>query len=99
MTMNVKEVVKEMINCLNHFRGVAPLSDMHLSAIYILYCFHKRYSTCIEGDSCKFECDDDQLHDDLFEYTRKYLSEGLLFGFARIFNDFSGHLQNPVLKI
>lgn len=89
MTMNVKEVVKEMINCLNHFRGVVPLPDMHLSAIYILYCFHKRYSTCIEGDSFKFECDDDQLHDDLFEYTRKYLSEGLLFGFARIFNDFS----------
>lgn len=87
--MNVKEVVKEMINCLNHFRGVAPLPDMHLSAIYILYCFHKRYSTCIEGDRCRFECDDDNLHDDLYDYARKYLSEKLLIDYAKIFNNYS----------
>ena len=89
MKLNVKEVVKMILDFMNAERGVHSIIDMHLPVIYVLYGIHKNYNVTSNIFKFKFDCKDDKLHDDLYECSRMIIPRDHFLHLDKLYRELS----------
>ena len=85
----IENILKILISYTYNYIGMADITNVHISILYVLYGIHKKYNIADNDEDYLFLCDDDNFLKELHDY-KKDNRGSIVYPYLSLYNQLKG---------